>query len=177
MHKTHGLIPAALGAIALVPAAASAHGTGPVAHTAGIGNKIVLYKSIGGIPIGITPAKLRKRLGKPSHTTRVDGKIAEMAYDKGINAVLRVGFDTLHKGDPANGLFGFRNSMHTSKDIHPGSSVKALKHAYGKALHKFPGGYALYQGKPGAIGSVTTQFGTFEGKVGLIDIQAVFKDF
>ena len=59
MHKTHALIPAALGAIALVPAAASAHGRAPVAHSAGIGNKIVLYKSIGGIPIGITPKQVK----------------------------------------------------------------------------------------------------------------------
>jgi hypothetical protein len=175
MHKRTPLIPAALGALALVPAAASAHG--PVAHAAGVGNKIVLYKSIGGIPIGITPSKLRKRLGKPSKTYRVHGKIAEMDYSKGIKPIINVQFDTLHKGDPADGLFGSRSSMHTSKGIHPGSSTKALNHAYGKALHKFPGGFALYQGKPGSLGSVTTQFGTSGGKVGIIDIQAVFKDF
>jgi hypothetical protein len=174
MHKSTPLIPAALGALALVPAAASAHG--PVAHSAGIGNKIVLYKSIGGIPIGISPAKVRKRLGKPAKTLHFHGKISEMEYRKGFNDILFVDFDTFHKGDPANGLFGFRANMHTAKGIHPGSSVKSLKHAYGKSLHKFPGGFALYKGHPGAIGSVTTQFGTSGGKVGVIDIQATLND-
>jgi hypothetical protein len=47
MKATKTLIPAALGALALVPATAAAHAPGPVAHAARLGHKIVLYKSIG----------------------------------------------------------------------------------------------------------------------------------
>lgn len=39
-----------------------------------------------------------------------------------------------------------------------------------------PGGYALYNAKPGSIGSATTQFGTFRGKIEMIDVQKVFND-
>ena len=58
--------------------------------------------------------------------------------------------------------------------IHPGSTVAQLKHAYGQGLKKFPGGYALNQGTPGA--SPTTQFAVTNGKVSLIDIQTSFND-
>jgi hypothetical protein len=106
----------------------------------------------------------------------VSGKIAEFQYEKGYQDLIHVEFDTLNKRDLANGVVGYLKRMHTSKGIHPGSSVKQLKHAYGKALHRFPGGYALYNAKHGSIGSATTQFGTFRGKIEMIDVQKVFND-
>jgi hypothetical protein len=175
MKATKTLIPAALGALALVPATAAAGTPGPVAHAAGLGKKIVLYKSIGGISLGVTPATVRHKLGKPSHTIRVGGKAAEYEYFAKNDAdIVNVEFDTNNKRDRADGVFGFATKLHTSKGIHPGSSVAALKRAYGHALKKFPGGYALNEGTPGA--SPTTQFGTTHSKVTLIDVQATFND-
>jgi hypothetical protein len=176
MYKKTALIPAAIGALALVPAAASARG--PVAHSARLGNKIVLYKSIGGISIGITPKALKRKLGKPSHTYRASGKIAEMDYDTDFHAIIHVSFDTLHKGDPADGVFGYRPSMRTSKGIHPGSSFTAVKRAYKHAGLRSTGKgqYTLYRGHPGAIGERETDFGGFNGKITDIGIQAVFND-
>jgi hypothetical protein len=174
MHKTKTLIPAALGALALVPAAA-AHSSEPVARAAGLGNKIVLYKSVGGISLGVTPKRVVHKLGKPSHTIRVGGKVAEYDYLAGNDdAIVNVEFDTNNKRDLADGVFGFATKLHTSKGIHPGSSVAALKRAYGHALKKFPGGYALNEGTPGA--SPTTQFGTTGSKITLIDVQTTFND-
>ena len=173
MKTSKTLIPAALGALALVPATAAAHAS-PVAHAAGLGNKIVLYKSIGGISLGVTPATVVHKLGKPSHTTRVGGKLAEYDYNSGFNDVINVTFDTNNQRDLADGVFGFASKFHTSKGIHPGSAVAQLKRAYGQALKKFPGGYAINQGTPGA--SPTTQFTVTHGKVDMIDVQTTFND-
>jgi hypothetical protein len=174
MYKTKTLIPAALGALVLVPAAA-AHSSAPVARDAGLGHKIVLYKSIGGVSLGVTPATVVHKLGKPSHTIRVGGKVAEYEYfAKNDDDIINVEFDTNNKRDLADGVFGFATKLHTAKGIHPGSSVATLKRAYGHALKKFPGGYALNQGTPGA--SPTTQFGTTHSKVTLIDVQTTFND-
>jgi hypothetical protein len=173
MKTSKTLIPAALGALALVPTAAAAHAS-PVAHAAGLGNKIVLYKSIGGIPLGVTPATVVDKLGKPSHTSRVGGKLAEYDYNSGFHDVINVTFDTNNQRDRADGVFGFASKFHTSKGIHPGSTVAQLKRAYGHGLRKFPGGYALNQGAPGA--SPTTQFAITGHKVNLIDVQTTFND-
>lgn len=175
MKARKTIIAAALGALALVPAAAAAHSAGPVAHAAGLGDKIVLYKSIGGVSLGVTPATVVHKLGKPSHTIHVGGKIAEYEYSTtNDDAIINVDFDTNNRHDLANGVFGFATKLRTSKGVHPGSSVAQLKRAYGHALKKFPGGYALNQGTPGA--SPTTQFALTDGKVTLIDVQTSFND-
>jgi len=177
MYTTKALIPAALGALALVPAAAVAHSAGPVAHAARLGNKIVLFKSIGGVGLGLTPSAVSKKLGKPAHTVKVSGKIAEFDYyGKDDSGLINVDFDTNNHRDLADGVFGFAKSLHTSKGIHPGSTVTQLKHAYGSSLHKFHGGFALYKGAPGSIGGDTTQFGTFQRKIAVIDVQTTFND-
>lgn len=169
MLKTHFFrassavaLAASIGAVAAAPAAARLPS-----------RKIVLYKSVGGIPLGSTPAKIKRKLGKPTHTIRVGGKIAEFEYQ---NIGLTVDFDTLHKGDPADGVAALTSRYHTSKGIHSGSTVKALKRAYGHKLKKDVPGYALYKGKPGAIGSRRTDFTTYHGKVDTIDVQVVFND-
>jgi hypothetical protein len=175
MKNNKILVPAALGALALVPAAAVARGPGPTARAAGLGNKIVLYKSVGGISLGITPKTVEHKLGKPSHTIRVGGKVAEYEYvAKDGSGLVSVAFDTNNHRDLADGVFGFASKLHTSKGIHPGSTVAQLKRAYGHALKKFPGGYALNQGTPGA--SPTTQFAVTGSKVNLIDVQTTFND-
>jgi hypothetical protein len=135
------LISAALATPALGAAVAAARSQGPVAHTARVGSKIVLFKSVAGIKIGMTPKQAKRKLGRPSHTIRVSGKISEFEYEHGFQP-----------------------------------TIKQLKHAYGKALHKFPGGFALYKGKSGSLGSSTTQFTISGGKVDMIDVQKVFND-
>jgi hypothetical protein len=175
MKKNRILVPAALGALALVPAAAVARTPASAAHAASLGSKIVLYKSVGGISLGITPKAVKHKLGKPSHMIRVGGKVAEYDYvtQEGL-AVVNVTFDTNNQRDLADGVFGFASTLHTSKGIHPGSTVAQLKRAYGHALKRFPGGYALNQGTPGA--SPTTQFAVGNSKVTLIDVQTTFND-
>jgi hypothetical protein len=178
MNKTMLLISAALAALLAGGAVAMARSRGPVAHTARVGSKIVLFKSIGQVRIGMTPKQVERKLGKPSHTIRVGGKIAELEYRHGVNPVINVDFLTIMKGDPANGVFGYLHGMHTSKGIHPGSTFKALKRAYGHAgLRKTgAGAYTIYKGHPGAPGERETDFGGFGGKITDIGIQGVFKD-
>jgi hypothetical protein len=179
MHQTKALILAALGALALIPAAAAAvaRSAGPVAQAARVGNRVILYKSIGDVGLGLTPTAVKQKLGEPGHTVRVSGKIAEFDYyGRDDSSLINVDFDTNNPRDPADGVFGFASSMHTSQGIHPGSTVTQLKHAYGSSLHKFRGGFALYKGKPGSTGGDTTQFGTFQHKVAVIDVQTTFND-
>jgi hypothetical protein len=136
--------------------------------------KIVLYKSIAGVPLGLTPAQVKRRLGKPSHTIRVSGKIAELDF---AAVKIDVEFDTIHHPDQSDFIAASGSRYHTSKGIHPGSTVTAVKRAYkGQHLKCQSGLCTLYQGHPGAVGSRRTDFGTFEGKVETIDIQLVLND-
>jgi hypothetical protein len=179
MKPSKTLIPAALGALTLVPAAAAAHSTGPVAHADRLGTKVVLFRSVGGIRLGITSKAVEHKLGKPSHTIRVSGKIAEVEYDgKGDEPIVNVTFDNSNQRNLADGVFGYANGLHTSKGIHPGSSVAAVKRAYkGQGLKNVGGGsYTLYQGTPGAIGYHETDFASFQGKVVDIGIQTALND-
>jgi hypothetical protein len=179
MRKSKTLIPATLGALALVPAAAAAHRTGPVAHADRFGDKVVLFKSVAGIGLGITPKAVEHKLGKPSHTIRVSGRIAEFEY-RGADqsAIVSVTFDTINPRDLDDGVFGYADTLHTSKGIHPGSSIAAVKRAYQSQGLKHVGGgsYTLYQGTPGAIGYHETDFGSFHGTVVDIGIQTELND-
>jgi hypothetical protein len=179
MKSTKTLLPAALGALALLPAAAAAHSTGPVAHADRFGNKVVLFKSIAGVRLGITPKAAEHKLGKPSHIIRVSGKIAEIEYfGKEEAPILNVEFDNSNPRNLADGVFGYAKSLHTSTGIHPGSSVAALKRAYKSHGLKNVGGgsYTLYQGTPGATGYRETDFGSFHGKIEDIGIQTALND-
>lgn len=153
---------AAVGAVAAAPAAARLPS-----------RKIVTYKSVGGVKLGTKPAAVRRKLGKPTHTVHTGGKISEFQYN---NIGMSVQFDTLHKGDPASFVGALTSRYHTSKGIHPGSSVRALKRAYGHSLKHPYGMYVLYKGKPGSIGSRRTDFTVFRGKIETIDVQVVFND-
>lgn len=179
MKANKTIVPAALGALALLPAAAAAHRTEPLAHADRFGSKVVLFKSVAGVPLGITPKAAEHKLGKPSHTIRVSGKIAEFEYTgKEDSPILNVMFDTVNRHNLADAVFGYGNGLHTSKGIHPGSSVAAVKRAYGGQGLKHTGGgsYTLYQGTPGAVGYRETDFGSFQGKVVDIGIQTALND-
>jgi hypothetical protein len=179
MKANKTLLPAALGALALLPAAAAADGTGPLAHADRFGNRVVLFNSVAGVPLGITPKAVKRKLGKPSHTIRVSGKIAELEYNgKEDSPIVNVTFDNVNPHNLADGVFGYAKSLHTSKGIHPGSSVAAVKRAYQSQGLKHVGGgsYTLYQGTPGAIGYRETDFGSFHGKVVDIGIQTALND-
>jgi hypothetical protein len=179
MKVTRAFLPAALGVLALVPAAASARSTGPVAHADRFGNKVVLFDSIAGVPLGITPKAVKHKLGKPSHTIRVSGKIAELEYNGSDDSpILNVTFDNVNPRNLDDGVFGYAKTLHTSKGIHPGSSIAAVKRAYKREGLKHVGGgsYTLYQGTPGAIGYRETDFGSFHGKVVDIGIQTALND-
>jgi hypothetical protein len=136
--------------------------------------KIVLFKSIAGVPMGLTPDQVKHRLGKPSHTYRVSGKIAQLDFAKsGID----VEFDTIHHPDQSDFIAAHTSRYHTSKGIHPGSTVKALKKAYkGQHLKCQSGLCTLYKGESGSTGSRRTDFGTSEGKIVDIDLQVVLND-
>jgi hypothetical protein len=179
MKTNKALIPAALGALALVPAAAAAPRTGPLAHADRFGNKVVLFRSVAGVPLGITPKAVEHKLGKPSHTIRVSGKPAEFDYDGADgSAILTVAFDNTNPRNLADGVFGYAKTLHTTKGIHPGSSIAAVKRAYKSQGLKHVGGgsYTLYQGTPGAIGYHETDFGSFHGQVVDIGIQTALND-
>jgi hypothetical protein len=132
--------------------------------------KIVLYKSVAGISLGATPATIKHKLGKPSQTTRVSGKIASLIY---YNDNVSFDFDTLHKGDPADLAGTTGSAFHTSKGIHVGSTEKAVKRAYHGIKCK-DGLCTLYKGTPGSVGERQTDFNIFRGKVQGIDVQEVF---
>lgn len=170
MLKTH--IFRALSAVALAASVAAVAAAPAAAHRLP-SRKIVTYKSVGGVALGTKPAAVKRKLGKPTHVTRTGGKISEFQYE---NVGMSVQFDTLHKGDPASFVGALTGRYHTSKGIHPGSSVRALKRAYGRALKHTAGMYVLYKGKPGTIGSRRTDFTVFSGKIATIDVQVVFND-
>ena len=87
-------------------------------------------------------------------------------------------FDNSNAHNLADGVFGYAKSLHTSKGIHPGSSVASLKRAYkSQGLKNVGGGsFTLYQGTPGAIGYRETDFGSFHGKIEDIGIQTALND-
>ena len=178
MKKTMLLISATLATLLVGSAVAAARSLGPTAHATRVGSKIVLFKSVGGVRIGMTPKQVKRKLGKPSHTIRVGGTIAELEYRHGLDPIINIEFNTILKGDPANAVFGYAKKMHTSKGIRPGSSVKALKRAYGHHGLKRTGlgAYTIYKGHPGAPGERETDFGCLHGKIVDIGIQGVFKN-
>jgi hypothetical protein len=131
---------------------------------------VVLYTSVAGVRLGSTPAQVRHKLGKPSHTTKVSGRIAEYDY---YGVSVSVQFDTLHKGDIADFVGTTGGRFHTSKGVHVGTTQKALKRAY-KGIRCKDSLCTLYKGHPGAVGEHQTDFDIFHGKVESIDVQAVY---
>lgn len=61
-----------------------------MAHRVPIGSKVALFKSIGGIKLGMTPKAVVRKLGKPPHPQRVNGKITELSYHGSLFAMFAV---------------------------------------------------------------------------------------
>ncbi|MGH2910723.1 MAG: hypothetical protein ACRDK8_15700, partial [Solirubrobacteraceae bacterium] len=67
---------AAVAAILLLPASA-------LART----SRVVPFKTIEGVPLGLTPYQVTHRLGRPSHTVRDFGKVADYDYHRHHHSV------------------------------------------------------------------------------------------
>ena len=145
-----------------------------------IGSEVVPFKSVGGIPLGITPTQLRHRLGRPRYLKRVNGRIADMSYGHGtfLNPGLAVYFDTLGPRRRADGIGGYEPGMHTPKGIHVGSSLRALRRAYRHTgLHKLSEGvYGIIHGKQFHFGEHEMDFWVLDGRVYEIEVQTLFDD-
>lgn len=128
-------------------------------------------KSIAGFSDGITPKAVKRRLGRPSQTIRVSGRIAGLTY---AADGLSFDFDTLQRSDPADDVTALSSQYRTSKGIHVGSSERAVKRAY-HGLRCHNGLCDLYRGTPGAVGTLDTAFTFFAGKVDSIQIQKIFE--
>ena len=163
-------------AVAGVAAAALAVPSAALART----TNVVPFKTVAGIPLKQTPQQVVKELGKPSHTVRVSGKIAEYDFQK---FDLTVMFDTLHhpiESDFVGVAVGdFTKSIvyHTVHGIHIGSTLAQVKKAFGSSCKFHEGGCTVSQGHPGAIGSSSFNIQLEQGKVAEFDNQTVLKDF
>ncbi len=156
---------------AAVAVAAVGSAVGAAGAQARLSNRIVVQKSIGGFSDGVTPAAVKRRLGRPSETIRVGGRIAELIYR---NDQISFDFDTLQPKDPADLVGAIGPRYRTSKGIHVGSSERAVKRAY-HGLKCSHGLCDMYTGTPGAVGTISTGFTFFAGKVDSIDIQRVYE--
>ncbi len=152
-------------------AAASVGGAAAAQAATHLSNRIVVQKSIGGFSDGVTPAAVKHRLGRPSETIRVAGRIAELIYR---NDQISFEFDTLQPQDPADLVGALGPRYRTSKGIHVGSTERAVKRAY-RGLKCSHGLCDLYSGTPGVVGTVSTGFTFFDGRVDSIDIQRVYE--
>jgi hypothetical protein len=141
--------------------------------------RVVPFKTVAGIPLKLSPAQVRHRLGRPSHTVRVSGRIAEYDYE---NADMTVEFDTLHHPVLSNfvgvtvGAFSRKIDFHTVHGLHIGSSRAAVRRAFGHRCHWDLGSCAIWQGTPGANGSTSFNLTFFHDKLVEMNNQFVFND-
>jgi hypothetical protein len=159
-----------------VAATAAAH-RGRSAH--GPSRLIVINKgflvndTIGLIRLGMTPEQVTRRLGEPSGTGHLHGKISRQQFNR---YKLEVDYDTKRDGDPATTILSPAlpgSGWHTATGIRGGSTLEALRRAYGRRLAR-AAGYGpnylfLWQGKPDRW-KVFTVFLIFHGKVWSIQI-------
>jgi hypothetical protein len=142
--------------------------------------RVVPFKTVAGVPLKLTPTQVRHRLGRPSHTVRVGGKVAEYDYNK---LALSVQFDTLHHPVRSNfvgvavGSATPNIRYHTVHGIHIGSSRAAVRRAFGHKCHWSLGNCTMWKGRPGALNSTSFALVFFQGKVTAMNNQYVFKDF
>lgn len=170
------LIPVLMCAAAAFAAgvAAGAASATMMARAARVSTLVVPFKSIGGFGTGLTPAQVKRRLGRASQTIHVGGKIAQLTY---YGDGLSFGFDTLQRSDPVNQVAviqGGNIRFHTSEGIRLGSSQRPVKRAY-PAVKCAHGLCSMWQGAAGGVGSRYTGFTFFQGKVDSIDIQKVYE--
>jgi hypothetical protein len=96
---------------------------------------ITLFKSIGKVSLGMTPARVRRALGRPSVINRFQGKITSYSYFGAHE--FAISFDNVRAGDPADSILLNQGPYRTPQGIHLGSSRRQLKRAYLCALPLF----------------------------------------
>ena len=139
---------------AVLPTAALAGGvrTGVTARSR---SGITLFRSIGKVSLGMTPAQVRRALGRPSAIDRFHGKITSYSYFG--SSQFAISFDSIRHGDPADSILLNQGSDRTPQGIHLGSTKRQLKHAY-KHLSCHASVCKIYQGSPLAAGTRDTEF-------------------
>ncbi len=140
--------------LALAPAGALAAGprAGVArAHSGGIR----LFNSIGRISLGMTPARVRRILGRPSAVDRFDGKITGYSYFGAVD--FSISFDSVRARDPADSILFNKGPYRTPQGIHLGSTRRQLKHAY-RAIRCQGGVCKIYKGTPLSPGTRDTEF-------------------
>jgi SmpA / OmlA family len=140
--------------VAVTPAAASA--ARPTAkparrHSGGIR----LFQSVGRVTLGMTPAKVRHVLGRPSAVDRFHGQVTGYSYFGAVD--FSISFDTVQPGDPADSILMNKGRYRTPQGIHLGSSKRQLTHAY-PSVSCQGGVCKIYQGVPLNPGTRDTEF-------------------
>lgn len=140
--------------MALAPAAALA--AGPRAGVArGHRGGITLFRSIGRVSLGMTPAQVRRVLGRPSAVDRFHGKITGYSYF-GADT-FAISFDSVRARDPADSILLNQGPYRTPQGIHLGSTKRQLKRAY-PHISCQSGVCKIYQGTPLVPGTRDTEF-------------------
>ena len=111
--------------------------------------RIVVGKSIGGVNLGDRVAAVKRKLGRPSSV---------MGANKILNYKARQLVIEFNKG-VATSITTYNTHERTSKGVGPGSTIAAVKKAYGAGACLLPQHCAI------AIGRTSTQFdvGTSRG--------------
>ncbi|MGB9183775.1 MAG: outer membrane protein assembly factor BamE [Solirubrobacteraceae bacterium] len=140
--------------VAVAPAASLA--AGPRAgvtrrHSGGI----KLFKSIGGVSLGMTPAQVRRVLGRPSAVNRFQGKVTSYSYFGAHE--FAISFDSVRAADPADSILLNQGSYRTPQGIHVGSTKRQLKRAY-RNVSCQGSVCKIYEGAPLTPGTRDTEF-------------------
>jgi hypothetical protein len=136
--------------VGVAPAAASRAGV-----ARGDPSGITLFKSIGKASLGMTPAKVRRALGRPSAINRFQGKITSYSYFGAHE--FAVSFDSVRAGDPADSILLNQGPYRTPQGIRLGSSMRQLKRAY-RHLSCQGAVCKIYAGTPLVPGTRDTEF-------------------
>jgi hypothetical protein len=143
-------------ALLAVPAPATALVAGP---EAGVASRqpggIKLFRSIGKVSLGMTPARVRRALGRPSAVDRFHGKVTGYSYFGAHD--FSISFDSVRAGDPADSILLDRGSYHTPQGIHLGSTKRRLRRAY-PHISCQASVCKIYEGTPLAPGTRDTEF-------------------
>ncbi len=134
------------GALAASPQAGAAR-----SHSGGI----KLFKSIGKVSLGMTPARVRLALGRPSAVDRFDGKVTGYSYFGADQ--FSISFDSVQPGDPADSILLNVGPFRTPQGIHLGSTKRQLKRTY-PHISCHASICKLYEGAPLARGTRDAEF-------------------